>query len=193
MLRNKQTKSKLTILLTAVAVFLLAMAPGTVAGAVIYYVDASASGINDGSSWIDAYNELQDALAVAISGDEIWVAQGTYKPTTGSDRTATFQLISGVAIYGFFGGETILSGDLGGNDVGFTNNAENSYHVVTGSGTNVSAVLDGFTITAGSANGISTDRTDRGGGMFNNSGSPTIINCTFIGNHAGDCGGGLYN
>ena len=48
--------------------------------------------------------------------------------------------------------ETILSGDLAEDDEpNFVNNSDNSYHVVTGSGTNSTAILDGFTITAGNA------------------------------------------
>ncbi|UCF42416.1 MAG: right-handed parallel beta-helix repeat-containing protein [Planctomycetota bacterium] len=105
----------------------------------IIYVDADADGANDGSSWGNAYNYLQDALAEANSLGvpvEIWVAAGIYTPDSNSaqpdgsgDRTATFQLINGVAIYGGFAGgggiwedrdpnlyETILSGDLAGDD-----------------------------------------------------------------------------
>ena len=183
----------------------------TIAAGGTIYVDASASGSNDGSSWADAYNNLQDALAVAQDGNDIWVAEDTYKPAgPGGSRTATFQLISGVEIYGGFAGgestlgerdwqtnETILSGDLNGNDVGFTNNGENSYHVVTGSWTEPNAVLDGFTITGGNANGSAPDNW--GGGMynFNFGSSPTVTNCTFSGNSAGDVGdgggGGMYN
>ena len=84
------------------------------------------------------------------------------------DRFATFELKNGVAIKAGYAGfgepdpnardtevyETFLSGDLLGNDgTDFANNYENSYHVVTGSGTNDTAVLDGFIITAGNANG----------------------------------------
>jgi hypothetical protein len=103
----------------------------------------AASGTGNCSDWSDACT-LQTALTRAIRGDEIWAAAGTYKPTTGTDRSATFQLQSGVALYGGFAGTetarsqrnptvniTILSGDLNGDDVGFTNNAENVYHVVT--------------------------------------------------------------
>lgn len=175
--------------------------PELVAAGRIIYVDANASGANDGSSWTDAYNYLQDAFADANSnGDvnEIWVAEGIYKPDKGGssntpgDRTATFQLINGVAIrggYGEFGAvepnardvngyETILSGDLDGNDVEVIDpcdlldeptRSENSYHVVTGSGTDETAVLDGFTITASTANGSYPDGS--GGGMYNDSGS----------------------
>jgi len=295
--------------------------------AIKIYVDADATGAGNGSSWGDAYNYLQDALAAAQSGDEIWVAKGIYKPDQGAtqtpgDRTAAFHLLNGVAIYGGFAGakdlamlgvhlqtmrsqielykiqhndalpgagtvsfvdaltqktdisgalydgddsygpylqdiptnpfnglntveveagsaglgggncgwhfdtttgdfeadtdahtdtdadtrdfvtnETILSADLNGDDVEISNpqclvneptRTENTYHVVIGSGTNASAVLDGFTITAGNANGSWPDYY--GGGMFNyENSSPSLTNCTFTGNSAGSCGGGMWN
>jgi hypothetical protein len=188
------------------SLFLLLLGPALVAADVIY-VDAGAAGADNGSSWPDAYLYLQDALDLAISGDEIWVAEATYRPTgPGGDRTATFQLISGVALYGGFpsgGGnwadrdpiayETILSGDLNGDDgLDFANNAENSYHVVTGSGTDATAILNGFTITAGNANGVQFYDKD-GGGMYNDDSSPTLTDCTFSNNWAYSGGGGMYN
>jgi parallel beta-helix repeat protein len=88
--------------------------------------------------------------------------------------------------------ETILSGDLKGDDVGFTNNGENSYHVVIGDETNSTAVLDGFIITGGNAN-ADIWPNDGGGGMSNYQGSPTIANCTFRGNSAYADGGGMRN
>ncbi len=42
------------------------------------YVDGSASGTNDGSSWTNAFINLQDGLNATSSGSEVWVAQGTY-------------------------------------------------------------------------------------------------------------------
>ncbi len=174
------------------------------------FVDAEATGANNGSSWADAYLCLQDALTRALRYDEILVAQGTYRPDQGAgltagDRTATFQLVNELPMYGGHAGvsapdpnardiqlyKTILSGDLSGNDVGFTNNSENSYHVVTGSGTEPSTVLDGFIITAGNANGSGEDAS--GGGMINRpNGNLTISNCTFMGNWAVQ-GGGMRN
>ena len=62
----------------------------------IIYVDVNVSGsAEDGTSWEDAYTDLQDALAAATVGDEIWVAKGVYIP--GAARTDTFALVDGVA------------------------------------------------------------------------------------------------
>lgn len=53
------------------------------AAATVYYVDADATGAATGLSWTNAFTDLQSALAVATSGDEIWIAEGVYKPTSG--------------------------------------------------------------------------------------------------------------
>ena len=73
------------------------------------YVKADAAGSNTGGSWENAYTDLQSALG-ASPCTEVWVAGGTYVPTTGTDRAISFVLKTGVAIYGgFAGGETLLS------------------------------------------------------------------------------------
>jgi len=166
----------------------------------VIYVDCNATGNNDGTSWEDAFTDLQDGLDDASSGDEIRVADGTYKPTGTSDRTKTFQLKNGVAIYGGYAGcsnpdakrnidvyVTILSGNIGNPG----ESSDNCYHVVTGSGTDSTAVLDGFTITKGNANGTLYERY--GGGMYNSSGSPTVKYCNFTFNNASYYGGGMFN
>jgi hypothetical protein len=165
------------------------------------YVDADANGANNGSSWTDAYNSLQDALSDAKADpnvEKIWVAEGTYKP--GTSRTDTFNLISGVAIYGGFSGVetdisernwskhvTILSGDIGITG----NNSDNSYHVVRGYYVDNTAVIDGFTITGGRADAYNPN--DRGPGMYNDHGDAIVNNCIFIANSANHSGGGMYN
>jgi predicted outer membrane repeat protein len=179
----------------------------------LIYVNQAAGGSNDGSSWANAFTDLQAALAEADSGDEIWVAVGVYKPTTDAgDREASFQLRNGVALYGGFAGTedareqrdwlnnvTVLSGDIDDNDDSDADgvvldpddiNGANSYQVVVGSGADGTAVLDGFTITAGQANG--SDPHDRGGGMYNDNSSPTLANVVFSGNQA-TFGGGMFN
>jgi predicted outer membrane repeat protein len=190
----------------AVAFLLGSLTCGSAIAQGVWLVDSAAKGANDGTSWADAYTDLQVALASATAGDEIWVASGVYRPASfGGDRAATFQLPGGVALLGgFVGGETDreyrdpaynlteLSGDLNDNDdPGFTSTEDNSYHVVTGSGTDETAILDGFTISAGFANGGNDH--NRGGGMFNDGGSPTVRRCLFSGNWAMWDGGGMYN
>ncbi len=134
---NGRTKSKACLI---VSIFLLGLAYTAAAERTIY-VDDDASGANDGSSWVDAYNYLQDALTDANSAlkpIEIRIAEGIYKPDSNSadpggsgDREATFQLINGVTLKGGYAGfgeldpnvrdieayETILSGDLNGDDI----------------------------------------------------------------------------
>ena len=170
------------------------------------YVDASATGANNGSSWENAYIYLQNALAAATSGDQIWVAKGTYKPDRGNgitpgDRNATFQLKNGVSIYGGFptgGGtwesrdpnlyQTILTGDLAGNDLpGFVNNSENSYHVIAWG---VDFVVDGCFIVGGNANGADGSRNS-GGGVWVG-GNCVFRNCTIQENSSSYDGGGVY-
>lgn len=175
------------------------------ANADTYYVNAAlTTGADDGTSWADAFSGtrgLTEALAAAKPGDQIWVAAGTYKPTTSTIRSLSFDLRSGIEIYGgFAGGETslaqrdpaanecVLSGDIGSKSV-----TDNSYHVVDGSGADETAILDGFTITGGNANGSSANSQDRGGGLlFIDGGDAVIRNCTVVDNRCTFGGGAGY-
>lgn len=153
----------------------------------IYYVDSSKSDDSgDGTSWATAKKTLQAALALANptapNTAQIWVRAGTYYPDEGGsavndDRAATFSLKNRVAIYGGFAGsetllserdpttnETILSGDLKQNDTpDFGNRSDNAFHVVTSIGHNNTAILDGFTIQGGNANGSNPSEKYGGG------------------------------
>lgn len=213
--------------------FVLLLTCITCQGEVIY-VDWDAQGTGDGSSWDDAFGHLQDALGQAVFGDEIRVAEGIYKPDediaspdgTGN-RSASFQLKNGVNLKGGYWGfgntdpslrsisdyETILSGDLNENDgLAWTNRNDNASSVVTGHNTNNTAAIDGFTIKGGYEtnwhggglwtqsgaptvlNCMFTDNLSKwGGGMSNKYGNPIVTNCYFIGNKANHHGGGVDN
>ena len=177
----------------------------------ILFVNHDATGNNDGSDWPNAFTTLQQALDIAFTDNKIWVAAGTYKPTSdyglgGGSRFNHFRMKNGVGIYGGFAGtenpstfnlenrnfltnETILSGDL--NDNGVDNN--DAYHLVyhpTNIGLNSTAILDGFTISGGNANG--TGDHSNGGGIFLHISSPQFRNLTVINNYASQFGGGIY-
>lgn len=186
-------------------------------GQTIRYVSPAGPNINPAAatSWATSTTDLQGAINASASGDQVWVAAGTYKPTTttGPDsRTISFTLKEGVAVYGGFAGvettlsqrpavnpntgqpsSTTLSGDVGASG----DDSDNSYHVVSnpvslvGSGT-----LDGFVITGGNATG--SGRYSYGGGMdlptVTSQAKPftaTISNCLFYRNKA-TLGGALF-
>ena len=164
----------------------------------ILYVKQDSTG--DCSNWLDAC-DLQTALNLAEIGEEIWVAAGTYKPTSNDDRSVSFQLKSGVALYGGFpaeGGDyesrdweaniTTLSGDIGDS----VTMLDNSYHVIESVNVDSTAILDGFTVSKGNAIGEESSVLN-GGGMLNNNSSPLIRNVVFTENWAAEYGGGIYN
>ncbi|HEY3385826.1 MAG TPA: choice-of-anchor Q domain-containing protein, partial [Saprospiraceae bacterium] len=171
-------------------------------GGSIVYVNASASGLNNGTSWANAYTKLQDALFIACTCTgitQVWVAAGTYYPDEGNgqtnnNRNSTFQLCSGKSVYGGFDGtETTLSErDWEANETILSGNIDNmpsttgdAYHVVLASNTNNTALLDGFTITAGNANG-SVVPLNRGGAVYKENGAAKFQHIYFTLNLAAD-------
>ncbi len=170
-----------------------------------YYVNHAATGANSGLSWADAFNDLQQALAIAQDGDEIWVAQGTYKPTLDDNRAAYFEVPSGVRLYGGFAGTetqleqrdwtafpTALDGDIG--IPGDT--SDNAYTVVFMPYSDEGTLLDGFIIRNGNANGHwSVLHHIDGGGLYiladNGEAYPDIRNCRFERNYAVRVGGAV--
>ena len=172
-------------------------------------------GTGNGTSWANASGDLQ-AMINFCNVEQVWVAAGTYKPTSSTDRTISFSMKEGVKIYGGFPAtgnptfsdrnwnvhKSILSGDLNGDDLvtgsgstlSITNNSENSYHVIFNDNnglTTSNALLDGFTITGGNANGSNTI-TSYGGGMLNRNTDPSLVNVVFSANRA-SVGGGIAN
>ena len=178
----------------------------------VIYVDDDAPAGGNGANWNTAYQFLQDALTAAVANDEIRVAGGTHRPDrdaahpggTGS-RSATFHLKNGVAVHGGYAGladpndpdrrdfvlfESVLSGDLAGNDgPNFANYADNSHHVATGTGADTFALLDGFTVRGGNTSGAPVLH---GGGFYAGSGAPLLQRCKFVFNRSDGRGGGGY-
>ncbi len=177
----------------------------------IIYVNQSAIGNDDGTSWADAFVDLQDALISASAGDSVWVAAATYIPTSSTDRQISFTIPDSVAVYGGFNGTesaideriittniTTLSGDIG--VIG--DSTDNSYHVVKFVSVSNQTILDGFVISGGKSDNYDENDpiTDiiAGGGLLNavysigDSSNPIIANCSFINNYA-FIGGGLCN
>src|SRR5690554_4412435 len=164
----------------------------------VVYVKHNATGLNNGSSWQNAYTDLSIAINSTSSG-EIWVSEGIYFPSTDLNeeiptdpRLKTFKLKPNIAIYGGFSGfetslnqrnwvdnQTILSGEIGNpNDL-----TDNLIHVVSSEyvDLNENTILDGLIITKGYATtptGISG--SGYGGGIYvfqTSGGSFKMKNC----------------
>ncbi len=151
---------------------------------VIRYVKAGATGT--GSSWSTASGDLQAMINASDSGNQVWVARGTYLPTTNPPGTS-FKMKAGVKIYGSFHGtetsvssrnfitdSTIIKNTGGGTAYGIYNTADLKLTPAT--------VLDGFYFIG------STNTALRNVGA-----SPTISNCFFIGNNGGPNTGAIDN
>ena len=187
------------------AVYVFSIPPGV--DSVYRVAPAGQSAPGCGGTWATACDSQYALTSLVDAGDQVWVKAGTYHPTADNSREISFQLIRGVALYGGFAGSetslaqrnpvanpTILSGDIGVE----ADASDNSYHVINGSGVDDSAILDGFTVMGGNANGNLNSTgggmyaDSNGGGMYAYGGSPTIRNCVFSYNAARG-GGGLFN
>ena len=172
------------------------------------FVNHSATGANDGTSWANAYTYLQEAFNNASRADEIWVAKGIYTRTE-TNRAASFiWQKDDISVYGGFNGtetnrdqrdwvanETILSGDLGTKGTA----TDNAYCVLTGpysqtlNNTIANSYVDGIIVQDGYANSTGSDKFGRyGGGFFTESYVNKIefVNCIFRNNTA-VVGGGV--
>ncbi len=186
----------------------------------IYYVDATkANNTGSGTSWATAKKDIQNAIDIASSGDQIWIKAGTYYPTVdlfnsaspSDPRDKTFFVKNGISLFGGFAGteaslsernipnnQTILSGDIG--TIG--SSSDNCYHVISAINNSVASTFDGLIITDGTTTATSSSVTanstavnrNRGAGIMIthaslNSVTYIIKNCV-IKNHLGGNGNG---
>ena len=200
----------------------------------LYVKKGITTGTKDGSTWANAFPEVSEALNIAQNAvgnaiTEIWVSTGTYLPAfdvaynacPGDNRTKTFLMKSGVAVFGGFAGTetllaqrnwttnaTVLSGDFDNDDVvtgagftlSFSGNGENAMHVVAVNRPTTATRLDGFTVKGGNANinsdflGLASTNQNGGGVYCTREGTNFIlINCTIVHNSATADGGGMNN
>ncbi|HUT79470.1 MAG TPA: right-handed parallel beta-helix repeat-containing protein, partial [Polyangia bacterium] len=167
-----------------------------------FAVATGASPGADGLTWASAFGRV--ALAVASAGDaltadpslercEVWVAAGVHYIylSTAADAIG---IAPGVELYGGFVGVEIERDE---RDPGANVTILDGRHhegstqlvrhvVITGDG----AVLDGFTVQSGLADGDGTDAM--GGGVLVTGGAPSIAGCRFENNRA-DAGGAIYS
>ena len=165
------------------------------------FVNGSAAGANDGSSWADAYTELQDGLDNVAMDGEVWVAAGTYKPGEAAPAvTNTYTFPHNLKLYGGFAGTetmlserdpaaniTLLSGDLAGNDTpgSFgTNRDDNVLHIMTlDTFITAATVISGFTFSGGHTLDASGSGNDRRGGAILSYGAITLSDCIIRDNY----------
>ena len=189
--------------------FSIAFFFSTMTFAQVVYVDLDAAGAGDGSSWTNAYTDLSTALMETTTG-EIWIAAGTYTPTTvAADTFNTFPVGEALSIYGGFAGTetskdervdgentTILSGDINGDDIPNNldlNKGDNVYHIMLcAAAPGSTIVLDGLTFQGGNTSGsdASSDLSWRGGAIYSLN-TLEINNCNFNNNFARS-GGAIY-
>ncbi len=191
--------------------------------ATTYFVDQDAAGTGSGTSWANAFTNLQTAINTVIEGDLLFVKAGNYYPSqqmiSGDNRSRAFLLNKNIKIYGGFNGTettlaqrnfttniTLLSGDFNDNDTDTNGNGindfgqgENAYTVLVAYGLSNTALIDGVKFFGGNADGTATytyntySLTTSNAGGIYNVASNLVVKNTVFNNNSGSFGGGFCN
>ncbi len=172
-----------------------------------WYANAGATGQNTGLSWTDAFTNLHDALVAAKDGDEVWVAQGVYRPSETGNRKLRFEPASGVRLFGgFAGGEnavsqrppdgrSVLDGDIGVPG----DSTDNSFNLMYLYHPDSTTLIDGFVLRNALANesGAANGQPGVSGAAVyidgaNSIAYPLFRNCIFENNTAQRDGAAVY-
>jgi PKD repeat protein len=149
------------------------------ASAAARYVDVnSANPTPPYANWFTAATNIQDAVDVAVAGDEVVVTNGTYGPVE-VQKALTLRSVSGLRVTTIDGGQSNRCATLGAaaNISGFTL----THGVAQNGGGAFGGVIDDCRITGNTATGDGWNRIPgNGGGAF----SSILKNCSLIGNSA---------
>lgn len=168
----------------------------------IIYVKTGGTGT--GTSWSNAFGNLQDALTASNPGDQVWIAQGVYTPPNTGNRTISFAIKPNVRIYGGFAGtetsltqrdstlitrRTILSGEVQGDGV----DTNNVYNVIGIKDQNEPVYLNSLVVTKGYGEEIGGNHipTESYGAAINVYQATVVLNHVEVSDNTAICGGGI--
>ena len=175
----------------------------------VIYVDVTAKGSKDGSSWNNATADVQTAINYAATMDprpEIWMKKGVYTMPD-NEGWAMFTIVPGTKIYGGFAGDenpaTFNKNDRELFDNKTVLDAKNLLRAIdhyAATDDYEMSVIDGFTIKNGNAEPIYTKRIPSSvtsfpdeyvGGAIRLKDNVTVTNCDIY-NNVADKGGAIY-
>jgi predicted outer membrane repeat protein len=168
----------------------------------VWYVDATAAPNGDGRSWKSAFPTIQQAIAEAAEGQEIWVRAGTYS------LTSEIVVDKAIALLGGFAGNERKKEKRDPKTQPVVLSVASIGHAISLNAKNIQ--INGFVFrNANSANGgavfawpdssftigdslFEGNRANFGGGLYAKNVNGAVIGCLFKDNSAVNKGGGIY-